>query len=154
MTRGAAVIGNQALAVRDLLWSFSFEMNVGEQIGIGLGQQESGEGRDLRIVEAIVRHRGVFVVDARIAQPRLQPLRLSLCCRRESTRVLRRRPTRLPAAFCTAWQEAQKDSPYKLAPAAGSDAAFADKRGSVFRQAKCCSRSRTRICPAHRHRST
>src|ERR1700674_2077464 len=35
-------------------------------------------------------------------------------------------PTRLPAAFCTAWHEAQKDSPYKVAPAAGSDDAFAE----------------------------
>src|ERR1019366_1168981 len=31
-------------------------------------------------------------------------------------------PTTFPAAFCTAWQEAQNDSPYKLAPAVGSGA--------------------------------
>src|ERR1700751_4915672 len=29
-------------------------------------------------------------------------------------------PTRLPAAFCTAWHDAQNDWQYKLAPAAGS----------------------------------
>ena len=47
MTRGTAVVGNQALAVRDLLRSRSFEMDVGEQIGIGFGQQESGEASRL-----------------------------------------------------------------------------------------------------------
>src|ERR1019366_3305727 len=31
-------------------------------------------------------------------------------------------PTTFPAAFCTAWQEAQNDSPYRLAPAVGSGA--------------------------------
>src|SRR5450631_2811582 len=29
-------------------------------------------------------------------------------------------PTIFPAAFCVAWQEAQNDSPYRLAPATGS----------------------------------
>src|ERR1035437_3887092 len=33
-------------------------------------------------------------------------------------------PTTLPAAFCTAWQDAQNDSPYKLAAAVGSGGAF------------------------------
>src|ERR1700674_84752 len=31
-------------------------------------------------------------------------------------------PTTFPAASCTAWQEAQNDSPYKLAAAVGSGA--------------------------------
>ena len=53
-------------------------MDVSEQIGIGFGQQESGERGHLRIVEAVVRHRGLRVVGARIAQPRLQPLRFDL----------------------------------------------------------------------------
>ena len=35
-------------------------------------------------------------------------------------------PTILPAAFCTAWQEAQKDSPYSEAPAVASAGAPAD----------------------------
>src|ERR1700693_3796193 len=76
--RRASVVGDQALAVPDLLWSGGFEMDVGEQIGIGLGQQESGEGRDLSIVKAVVRHRGLCVVTTRIVQPCLQPLGLYL----------------------------------------------------------------------------
>jgi len=39
----ATIIGSQPLAVRDLLGSGGFEMNIGEQIGIGFGQQESRE---------------------------------------------------------------------------------------------------------------
>src|SRR5215469_5076585 len=44
----------------------------------------------------------------------------------------------LPAAFCTAWQDAQKDSPYKVAPAAGSAEVLAEtvavspRRGVLF----------------------
>src|ERR1700674_2558884 len=40
-------------------------------------------------------------------------------------------PTTFPAAFCTAWQEAQKDSPYKLAPSVGSGVFASFATGTV-----------------------
>ena len=48
-------------------------MDVRQQIGIRFSQQESGERRDLRIAQAVMRHRGLCVIRARIAQPSLQP---------------------------------------------------------------------------------
>ncbi len=78
VARSAAVVGDQALAVSDLLGRCGIEVNVGEQIGIGFGLKESGERRDLRIVEAIVRHCRARIVGTRVSQPGLQPFRLDL----------------------------------------------------------------------------
>ena len=78
VTRGATIVVDEALAVGDLLGRGRVEVKVGEEIGVGFGEEESSEFADLLVVEAVVRHAGGGVVVMGIANPRLEPLGANL----------------------------------------------------------------------------
>ena len=75
---GAAVLHHQPLAVFDLLRRGGIEMHVGDEVGLRLRLQESGQCGHLVGVEAVVRHHGVGIVVIGVGHPILQPLRFRL----------------------------------------------------------------------------
>src|SRR5690242_13922782 len=75
---GAAVFGDKRLAVIHLLGRGGIEMNRGEQIGIGLVEQEGVYKVELLRGEAVMRHGGLGIVNPRILEPGAQPLGLDL----------------------------------------------------------------------------
>src|SRR5690242_5302242 len=56
----------------------SIEMHIRQEIGISLGEQKTRERGNLRVVEAVMRHRGGGIVDSGVAQPSLQPFGFDL----------------------------------------------------------------------------
>ena len=61
--------------MRNLFRRGGVEMHIGQQIGIRLVPKEASKQGKLRIGETVVRHGGCWIVDARVVQPRPQPLR-------------------------------------------------------------------------------
>ena len=76
MAGGAAALFHQRFAMRDFGGRWGLELNLGQQVGIGLRAEESGEKVELLLVEAVARHQRVRVVIPRAAQPIGKPLRL------------------------------------------------------------------------------
>ena len=64
--------------MRDLLGCRRIQMHIGQQVGIGFVLKKSGEHSRLLIAEAVVRHHCAGIVNAGIANPGLQPVRLYL----------------------------------------------------------------------------